>query len=129
MFLYFLLRCRLHAKLPTILQLKDEGFFLFSEYGVHRFPEQPFLVDTAQRLSRIMKNTWCLVDSNNHHYTPSTFLSNSGLSIIQSASPRHDRVDWAEKSNVDVRTYYMPPFTLEEAIIAYALWFLRIFQC
>jgi hypothetical protein len=68
------------------------------------------------------------VDSNDFHYKPSEFLVSSELSIIQSASPHHKRLEWVVKTGVVSETFYMPPFTLEEAIVAYALWFLRIFQ-
>jgi hypothetical protein len=127
-FLYFLLRCRLQAKLPTIVQLCPQKFILFSKFGVHEFPELPFASELASVLATIAPDLWCLSDSNSMNHAPSDFLRSSRLSIIQSASPRQQRLDWAKKSNLDVQTYFMPPFNLEEAIVAYVLQYLRIFQ-
>jgi hypothetical protein len=127
-FLYFLLRCRLQAKLPTILQWDSDKFFIFSEFGVHVFPESPIPNEYAPNMVDIAPDMWCLVDSNNSNHTPSNFLQFSTLSIVQASSPRRSRIDWAKKSNINVHRLFMPPFTLKEAIIAYVLQFLRIFQ-
>ncbi|OJA08888.1 hypothetical protein AZE42_12719 [Rhizopogon vesiculosus] len=118
LFLYFLLRCRLHAKLPTILQLDSHGFLLFSEFGVYDFSASPFPPCLASALSIIAPNIWCLVDSNEDNHTPLYFIKSSALSIIQAASPRQSGVAWLKKINLHRQTYYLPPFTLQEAIVA-----------
>ncbi|OAX43112.1 hypothetical protein K503DRAFT_862489 [Rhizopogon vinicolor AM-OR11-026] len=121
LFLYFLLRCRLHAKLPTILQLDSGGFLLFSEFGVHDFSASPFPPYDASTLAIIAPNIWCLVDSNEDNHTPSYFIQSSTLPIIHSASPCQSRVHWMNKINFPSWTYYLPPFTLQEAIVACSL--------
>jgi hypothetical protein len=118
-FLHFLLRCRLLAKLPTIVQLNGEGFTLFTEFGVRLFDQSPFCSVNARRLSSIQPDLWCLVDSTETKPVPLQFLISSGLSLIQTASPRMEWAGWAD-GRVK-RKYYMPPFTLEEVIIAYVL--------
>ncbi|OJA18224.1 hypothetical protein AZE42_12224 [Rhizopogon vesiculosus] len=55
-FLHFLLRCRLHAKLPIILQENSGGFLLFSNFGVHNFSMSPFPSHRARRLAIIAPN-------------------------------------------------------------------------
>jgi hypothetical protein len=127
-FLYFLLRCRLQAQLPTILQLCSEGFFLFTEFGVHALPESPFDWTNAPDLHRIAPDLWCLVDSNPYNPIPSDFIRSSMLSIIQSASMRRPEIRWANKCELHTRTYFMPPFTLQESIVAYVLQFLSTFK-
>ncbi|OJA09320.1 hypothetical protein AZE42_07477 [Rhizopogon vesiculosus] len=111
----------LHAKLSTILQLDSGGFLLFSEFGVHDFPASPFPPYDASTLAIIAPNILCLVDSNEDNYTPSYFIQSSTLSIIQFASPHRTRVHWMNKINFHSRTYYLPPFTLQEAIVARSL--------
>jgi hypothetical protein len=124
-FLHFLLRCRLLAKLPTIVQRDGEGFTLFTEFGVRLFHRSPFRSVNACRLSSIQPDLWCLVDSTETNPIPLQFLISSGLSLVQTASPRMGRAGWAH-GRVK-RKYYMPPFTLEEVIIAYVLHLLRPF--
>ncbi|OJA15869.1 hypothetical protein AZE42_11012 [Rhizopogon vesiculosus] len=107
-FLWFLLRCRLQAKLPTILQVDVDTFSLFSEFGVHQFKGSPWDLEDAPRLSRIQPDIWCLVDANAANPTPAPFLQWSHLSIVEACNIAPE---WREKVNLEWMAYDMPQFT------------------
>ncbi|KAH7907826.1 hypothetical protein BJ138DRAFT_438402 [Hygrophoropsis aurantiaca] len=120
LFLHVLLRLRLSAMLPTLLQFNNGACYLFTDLGVHIIGPSTLARESslAQDLGRLIPDAWCLVDSNVDMPIPSSFTRYSGLTIVQAASPRADRLDWVGKYSRPVKEFYMRPFNLTEAIVA-----------
>ncbi len=50
---------------------------------------------------------WCLVDSNTNLVTVHTHIYKLGYFILQSASPRNQRIEWWTKYRRPLRTFFM----------------------
>ncbi|KAH7915099.1 hypothetical protein BJ138DRAFT_1176768 [Hygrophoropsis aurantiaca] len=120
LFLHVLLRLRLNARLPTLLQFENEACYLFSDRGAHIIGPSTLARESslAQDLGRLIPDAWCLVDSNVDMPIPSPFTRYAGLTIVQTESPREDRLKWAGKHTRSLKIFYMQPFNLTEAIVA-----------
>ncbi|KAF9220264.1 hypothetical protein BS17DRAFT_351887 [Gyrodon lividus] len=124
MFQHLLLRFRLNARLPTLLQFRSDRVYLFVEHGAYALEGGGLKTSAAEVLGKLVPNAWCLVDSNAYMAIPSEFLESTNLTIVQSASPRSERMQWLKKIRAPQFILCMKPFTLEEAIIArqFQLW-------
>ena len=85
-FLFYLLLRRLERRLPTVVQLSLQGYFIFNVDGASFHPpdyEAPGL-----------EECWALVDGNENVFQPSEVLGNRTLRVIQVSPPRPER--WKE---------------------------------
>ncbi|KAH7915096.1 hypothetical protein BJ138DRAFT_1196494 [Hygrophoropsis aurantiaca] len=121
LFLHVLLRLRLNARLPTLLQFSHHTCYLFSSLGAHIIGPSvlAYVPDSARDLYALIPDAWCLVDSNTDTPIPSPFTRCSRLTIVQAAPPRGDRLDWGWKYTGSLKEFYMRPFSVTEAIVAY----------
>ncbi|KAH7906074.1 hypothetical protein BJ138DRAFT_674424 [Hygrophoropsis aurantiaca] len=120
MFLHVLLHLRLNPRLPTLLQFGNGVCYLFSDLGAHIIGPSTLAHESsvAQDLGRLIPDAWCLVDSNANVPIPSLFTRYANLTIVQTASPCEDRLNWPRKYNRPMNIFYMQPFNLTEAIVA-----------
>lgn len=65
----------------------------------------------------ISSNYWCLVDCNRTVLDVPPSLSELRAFIVQSASPRNDRLGWRKKYSYLSIKYYMEPWSLPELIM------------
>ena len=115
-FLYVLLVLRLQAGLPTIFQSHPNHLYYFGGDGVFkiRITEFPDATDLRPLIS---PSTWCLVDSNLELTTVPMYIQYFDCFIVQSSSPRQDRLEWTNKQSLKPTWYFLKPWTLSELFV------------
>lgn len=116
-----LLILRLHAKLPTILQVAANEIFLFDKTGVQR-------VD-ALNIGDILNfrglhssasttmHVWALIDSNlDLKGVPSIYFLNDFF-VVQTPSPRAGHFDWTKKLSTEPARFILKQWSLTELIL------------
>jgi hypothetical protein len=117
-FLYVLLVLRLQAGLPTIYQSRNTHLYYFTQDGVFELNLTGYFIATRFR-SQIPRSTWCLIDSNQDLSTVPVFIQDLNLFIVQSSSPRQDRLEWTKKQSRTTMDYFLKPWTLSELFVGY----------
>jgi hypothetical protein len=117
-FLYVLLVLRLQACRPTIYQSRKTRLYYFTEDGVFRLDPSGSFDPTDFQVS---PSTWCLIDSNQELSTVPVFIQDLNLFIVQSSSPRQDRLEWTKKQSRETMDYFLKPWTLSELFVGYVI--------
>ncbi|THU76047.1 hypothetical protein K435DRAFT_787400 [Dendrothele bispora CBS 962.96] len=112
MSLYVILAQRLMAQKPTFLQNKAKVVVFFCSTGAYevRVDEEP---KWAEKLT---EEELFLFDSNEVVVQPADFWRFFPIPIIEAASPKPERTNWARK--MTVTTWYMRPMSLNEFLVA-----------
>ncbi|THU93913.1 hypothetical protein K435DRAFT_799300 [Dendrothele bispora CBS 962.96] len=114
MSLYAILAQRLMAKKPTFLQNKRDVVVFFCSTGAYEVRitdhEEP---DWAKKLT---EEELFLFDSNEVVLQPADFWRFFPVPIVEAASPRPQRTEWARK--MKVKKWYMRPMSLNEFLVA-----------
>ncbi|KAJ7347094.1 hypothetical protein DFH08DRAFT_870239 [Mycena albidolilacea] len=113
---------RVAAKLPTAYMTDPNVVLVYT--GAHFFVlTNPTLIPVA-----LGRNAWFLVDSNVRNLDPPQVVIDSGRFIVQAASPRASRTQWARKNQGSgIRPFcLMQPWTLDELFAGSSL---QIEQC
>ncbi|KAG7088200.1 hypothetical protein E1B28_012217 [Marasmius oreades] len=110
-FLYYVLVERLLRNLPTCFQTEKSSFTYWCAEGVSE-------ISTLGKFRRRLSNdVWFLVDSNQFIDSPDANILASGARIIQAASPRKARLQWAEKRSAYTYKWFMKPSPLPELLM------------
>ncbi|KAF8069237.1 hypothetical protein FPV67DRAFT_1112863 [Lyophyllum atratum] len=111
---------RLHAKLPTIYQVGPRSTLLFNGSGVERI-----MTDLNEDIIRGFKKAcevdgpfpiWALIDSNLDLTRVNPLYLTSEIFVVQTPSPRANRLEWKKKQNIKAPEFILQPFTLSELI-------------
>ncbi|KAG7094716.1 hypothetical protein E1B28_005536 [Marasmius oreades] len=116
-FLYYVLVERLLANLPTCFQTHPNDFTYWCDKGVFQCTMERVRLGFV-----IPSDVWFLVDSNQKVKAPRAGILNTYARVIQAASPRKDRLDWARKENQQPYTWIMKPSPLPELLIMRHFW-------
>ena len=101
--------------MPVIFQNEKHAFYVFNSFGVYQVKLQSFGFIDARQLSECLDpRTWVLVDSNEDVMGVSQYLTEMGFFVIQTASPRWERISWIGKISRQVVIYIMKPPTLKD---------------
>jgi hypothetical protein len=116
--LCLLLVLRIHARLPTIYQFRENYFYYFHAEGVSIISVDKSLIATDIR-NQFDPSTWCLVDSNLRLGAMPGFIQDLDFFIVQAASSRQHHLIWTDKVSRPVRRYYMKVWDIPELIAGY----------
>ena len=112
---------RLSLELPTVLQVQEGSAILFHQGGVSKFrhlnTSEPYedLHSSSGGPGRI----WALIDANESLAEPAPiFRSSTPFFVVEAASSRPKRFEWARKMNF--RSFYMKTWAFSEVLQAYA---------
>ncbi|KAJ7222360.1 hypothetical protein GGX14DRAFT_663393 [Mycena pura] len=109
---------RVAAGLPTVFMRAADFMLVYSGHP----SQQLFVLRDLISLQRaVSKGAWILLDSDRTFFTPPETLVRTGFFIVQAASPRAGRMDWAEKIRGPYQFCLMQPWTLEELFAASSL--------
>ncbi|KAJ7225958.1 hypothetical protein GGX14DRAFT_642108 [Mycena pura] len=114
-FLCLLFYLRVAANLPTLYMSQKDNAIVYKAGGFGRL--QPPNLDWISLRENMPKNTWCLVDSNKSLDRVPPVVIQSGLFIIQAASPRKERMDYVKDLEGTSQVCLMRDWTLEELIV------------
>ena len=111
---------RLSLELPTVLQVEAGSAILFHEGGVSQFRHldmiEPYV--DFESSSGGPGRIWALIDANENLAEPAPiFRSNTPFFVVEAASPRPKRFEWARKSPYQM--FYMKIWTFSEVLRAY----------
>jgi hypothetical protein len=114
--LYYILVRRLLEQKRTILQNDPDVLFLFDANGVTELKPHAY----ADPGSEVHRDTWALVDCNQHVQTPAPMLARdaSPFFLVIASSPRASRWKGVHKHRGPINLWFMKPFTLAELIQA-----------
>ncbi|KAK7470969.1 hypothetical protein VKT23_002383 [Stygiomarasmius scandens] len=114
MSLYVILAQRLMESKPTFLQNTHGEAVFFCSSGAYRvqLTERPVWATK-------LKEEMLLLDSNVEVQSPANFWRRTPVPIVEAASPRSERIEWAEK--MASKQWYMRPMSLKEFLAASTL--------
>ncbi|KAJ7201344.1 hypothetical protein GGX14DRAFT_656372 [Mycena pura] len=114
-FLCLLFYLRVDANLPTLYMSRDDYAIVYKDGGFGRLQSTALI-----SLGEIMpENTWCLVDSNRYSTRVPAAVVESGLFVVQAASPRKERMDYVKDLEGTSQVCLMRDWTLAELIVGY----------
>jgi hypothetical protein len=110
---------RILAGHPTIYYFQPDIFYVFNADGLYEVDlgHKGLQSERARFHNAISSEYWCLVDSNRSVLDVPPFLSYLRAFIVQSASPRKDRLEWRKKYDYYSIKYYMKHWSLSELIM------------
>ncbi|KIL71128.1 hypothetical protein M378DRAFT_201760 [Amanita muscaria Koide BX008] len=123
LWLIVVLVLRILAGYPTIYYSSSNILYIFNADGLYRVDPTnlEFKRARAPFYKAISPQYWCLVDCNRDVVDVPFFLSRTRAFIVQTASPRSERIDWVKKYQSTSTRYFTKNWTLPELIIGRAL--------
>ena len=119
-FMIWLLMRRLSLELPTVLQVEPSYAILFHKGGVLEFQSLDTLI-LYEGLCFEPGNTgriWALIDASQRLEEPAPiFRGGKPFFVVEAASPRSKRFEWARK--ITYQVFYMKRWTFSEVLRAY----------
>jgi hypothetical protein len=93
--------------------VEPDYMYVVDSKGARKIPAKKF------NQNSVAEGCWCLVDSNYNLTTVPDNLLDLGSFVIQTASPRDDRVDWSKKTSHLYTPFFMKEWSLPELIVGY----------
>ena len=109
---------RLHARLPTMYQSTPEKILFFSEDGVELFSTSSlgrFAPSKRTEMERL--HLWALINSDETLKNVDPRFVALIIPIVQTPSPREDRLQWLNKVSVPRKLFLLQPWSLAELIV------------
>lgn len=94
---------------------KGGHFDLFTADGVFCIDAEN--ISAADIASFIPLETWVLIDSSKNLVGVLAVVKKLGRFIVQAAPPKPSQMQWKDKVDAQVLTYFMKPWTLPELIL------------
>ena len=116
-FLCLLFYLRVAANLPTLYMSQGDNAIVYKDSGFGWL--QPPNLNWMSLKDNMPENTWCLVDSNKSLNRVPPAVIQSGLFIIQAASPREDRMKYVKGLDGTFQFCLLRDWTLAELIVGY----------
>ncbi|KIM90408.1 hypothetical protein PILCRDRAFT_1716 [Piloderma croceum F 1598] len=124
LWLYIVLVLRILAGRPTIYHFGPDICYVFDADGLYEVNFGNTGLQSSghwQFNNAISQQDWCLVDSNQTVVSVPPFLASLPIFLVQSASPRSERIEWSKKYNHVHITYCMKNWSLSELIVGRTL--------
>ncbi|KAG5652927.1 hypothetical protein H0H81_003070 [Sphagnurus paluster] len=115
LWIYFVFILRLHARLPTILQVTSTRLIFFSEDGVNDEEDDKHVLGFVDRWGN--NRVWALIGTDDIPDIYRTYGIRS-IFILQASPPHYDLLRWTDKLCGEKPKFILNPWTFAELICA-----------